>query len=87
MFCTSINEVQIIDTKQVILTLMTASIPDYIEGQKGATLANYVELKSLIKDEKGNIEGAVLLDKIKNETFKVKTKVLVNCAGVFSDTL
>lgn len=50
-------------------------------------MANYVELKSLVKDEKGNIEGAVLFDKNKNETFKVKTKVLVNCTGVFSDTL
>lgn len=58
-----------IDTRQVLLTLFTASIPEYIEGQKGATLANYIELKSLVKDENGQIKGAVVYDKISKKQF------------------
>lgn len=32
MYCTTINEVQIIDTRQIIMTLLTASIPEYVPG-------------------------------------------------------
>jgi len=32
MYSTSINEVQIIDTRQTMLTLLTSSIPNYLEG-------------------------------------------------------
>lgn len=54
---------------------------------KGATLVNYTEFKSFLKDASGKIEGAILYDKIKKKEYKVKAKVVVNCTGIHADTL
>ena len=68
--------------------LFTASIDNYIPGMKGATLANYVEFIDFIKDENsGKIIGAKLLDSISGQSFEIKAKVIVNCAGIFSDKI
>lgn len=48
-------------------SLFTSSIDNYIPGMKGSTLANYVELIDFIKNSKGQIEGAILYDKIKKK--------------------
>lgn len=53
-------------------------------------MANYVEFKDYIKDEKtGKIIGAMCVDKLDPESkpFAVKAKVVVNCAGVHADEL
>jgi glycerol-3-phosphate dehydrogenase len=68
-------------------TLLTASIDSFIPGQKGATLANYVEFRDFLKDETGKIIGGVLYDKLGKKEFKVKSKVVVNCTGIHSDEL
>lgn len=65
-----------------LAALLTSSIDNYIQGMKGATLANYVEFIDFVKNDKGKIEGAVLFDKIKMKQFTVKSKVVVNCAGI-----
>jgi glycerol-3-phosphate dehydrogenase len=68
--------------------LLTASIDDFNPGMKGSILANYVEFRNFIKNsETGKIEGAILFDKIKNKEYKVKSKVVVNCAGIHADEL
>lgn len=54
---------------------------------KGANAANYVEFVDYIKNDKGEIEGAIVRDVLKNKTFPVKSKVVVNCAGVHADEL
>ena len=80
-------ETQTLDSRLNVNALLTASINDYIPGMKGATLANYVEFKDFIKNSSGKIEGAILFDKIKKKEYKVKSKVVVNCTGIHSDTL
>jgi len=67
--------------------LLTASIEGFIPGMKGATLANYVEFKDFIKNKEGKIEGAIVFDKIKKKEYRIKSKVVVNCTGIHSDTL
>jgi glycerol-3-phosphate dehydrogenase len=54
---------------------------------KGTTLSNYTEFVDFIKNDQGKIEGAILFDKIKKKQFKVKSKVVVNCAGIQGDSL
>lgn len=82
------NETQMMDTRMNLHALLTASIDSFIPGMKGANLANYVEFKEYIKNaETGKIEGAVLFDKIHKKEYKVKSKVVVNCAGVHADEL
>ena len=75
------------DSRMNFNTLLTASIDSFIKGMKGATLANYVEFVDFIKNDQGKIEGAVLYDKLKKKEFRVKSKVVVNCTGVFSDQM
>ena len=48
-------------------SLFTAAVDNYIPGMKGATLANYVELKSFIKDDSGKIVGGMCVDKLDPE--------------------
>jgi len=48
-------------------SLFTAAVDGYIPGMKGATLANYVELKSFIKDDAGKIVGGMCVDKLDPE--------------------
>ena len=63
MSASCFHEVSMRDSRQNILTLLTAAVDSYNRGHKGALLANYVEVKQLTKDEKGNLNGAVLHDK------------------------
>ena len=74
------------DSRMCLNSLFTAAIEDYIPGQRGATLANYVEMVELVKDSEGKITGAICVDTMNPaEKFEVKAKVVVNCAGVFAD--
>jgi glycerol-3-phosphate dehydrogenase len=41
----------------------------------GATMANHCEVKSLTKDENGNVNGAVLCDVFTGDEWTVKAKV------------
>ena len=83
------SETQMHDSRMNLNSLFTAAVDGYIKGQKGATLANYVELKSLIKDESGKIIGGMCVDKMDptGTEFLVKAKVVVNCAGVHADEI
>lgn len=81
------HEAQMIDSRMNLGCLFTSSIEKFIPGMKGATLANYVELKDFIKDGNGQICGAKLFDTIKKKEFEVKCKSVVNCTGIHSDKI
>ena len=70
-----------------INSLLTASVDKFIPGMKGATLANYVEFKDFVKDADGQIIGSKLYDRIANKEYIVKSKVVVNCGGIFGDNI
>jgi glycerol-3-phosphate dehydrogenase len=52
----------------------------------GATLVNYVQVTSLIK-EKEKIVGVIAEDELKGEVFTLKAKVVINATGVFADSI
>lgn len=79
------HEGQMIDSRMCVNSLLTASIDKFHPGQRGATLANYVQLQTLLKGENGKITGAVLKDNISGKEFQVKAKAVVNCTGAFAD--
>jgi len=83
------SETQMHDSRMNLNCLFTAAVDNYIPGMTGATLANYVELKSLIKDAQGKIVGAMCVDKLdpSRAEFPVRAKVVVNCAGVHADEI
>ncbi|TFK52388.1 DAO-domain-containing protein [Heliocybe sulcata] len=53
----------------------------------GATVANYVEVVELRKDEKGQLCGARVKDNLTGKEWDVKARGIVNATGPFSDTL
>lgn len=59
--------------------LLTAS-------QKNTNIANYIEVKSFVY-ENGRIVGVEAYDKETKETFKMRSKVVVNATGCFADQL
>jgi glycerol-3-phosphate dehydrogenase len=82
-----LNEAQMMDGRMNLHALLTSSIDSFIPGMKGATLANYVEFSDFIKNPEGKIEGAVLIDRLTKKQFTVKSKVVVNAAGVHADII
>ena len=54
--------------------------------EQGATLVNYMKVVNLIKNN-DQIKGVVATDVITNETFELKSKVVVNATGVFVDEI
>jgi glycerol-3-phosphate dehydrogenase len=83
------SEAQMHDSRMNLNSLLTSTIDDYIPGMKGSTIANYVEFKRFLKNEAGQIVGAICIDKLdpNAKEFNVKAKVVVNCAGVHADVI
>jgi len=50
-------------------------------------MANYVEVKELIKNNEGKITGVKGFDKLAKKQFDVKGKVVVNATGCWADNL
>ena len=67
------------DSRMAITLSLTAT-------DLGATLINYVQVTNLIK-ENDLITGLEVLDRESGEKFTVKTKVVINATGVFSDQI
>ena len=67
------------DARMAISLALTAA-------KEGATLINYAEVKSFIKEGE-LINGLSISDNISNKSFKIRAKVVVNATGVFSDEL
>ena len=51
----------------------------------GANVANYVEVKELLKSSDGKVIGAKVLDQNSGEIFDIHAKCVVNATGPFSD--
>lgn len=81
------HEVQMMDSRMNWHALVTAQVDEFYPGMAGATLANYVEFQDFIKDSEGKITGAVLYDKLKKTKINVKSKVVINCAGIHADEI
>ena len=65
---------------------MAISLAQTAEDQN-AVLLNYIEVIDLIKSSDETISGVVLKDSISQEKYQIKSKVVINATGVFSDTI
>lgn len=68
------------DSRMVQDVLLTASL-------QGQNIINYVEVKSLLKNEAGKITGVTVVDKVAERQFDIKGKVVVNATGCYADNL
>jgi glycerol-3-phosphate dehydrogenase len=63
-----------------LLTHLLATAVDH-----GATVVNYAEVISTLKDDAGFISGVVIEDRESDESYNAHAKVVVNATGIFTD--
>lgn len=69
------------DDSRMGINLMQTAI------EQGAVVANYIKVKSLIKDNSGKISGVIAQDKITGKEYTLNSKVVINATGIFVDDL
>ncbi|EKX73189.1 glycerol-3-phosphate dehydrogenase, putative [Theileria equi strain WA] len=75
------------DSRTNVLMALTSTIDEYVPGQVGSTIGNYLKVEELLKDSTGKVNGALVCDVLTGETFTVKADVVVNCAGPFAEKI
>ena len=55
--------------------------------ENGSEAINYMKVTGLLKNEEGQVNGAMLSDTETNNSFPVKAKAVVNATGVFVDDI
>ena len=55
--------------------------------QQGATVLNYCKAINFVKDNEGKIIGVEVQDEINKISYQVKTKVVINATGVFTNAV
>lgn len=56
-------------------------------AEEGAVVLNYFNVTDLIKDQKGNIEGVLALDRENGKKYEIRGGLVINATGVFADSL
>ena len=78
LFATVFHEAMHDDARTNVAIALTAA-------ERGAAVANYCEVTSLVKDAQGRAEGVSVLDRVTNERFDVRAKAVVFCGGPWCD--
>jgi Glycerol-3-phosphate dehydrogenase len=55
--------------------------------EQGATVANYVKITALCKNEDGRISGVEAQDELSGQKYKLNTRAVINATGIFVDDL
>ena len=80
-YCAVFYEAQHNDARTNLAIALTAA-------QKGAHICNYVAAVDLTKDDTtGKVTGAVVVDRMTNESFTIRAKKVVFAGGPFTDNL
>ena len=53
----------------------------------GASIVNHTEVTELTKNEEGKVSGVKVKDYISGEEYQIKSKVVINATGCFSDSI
>lgn len=68
------------DSRMAIALALTAK-------KNGTVLANHTRVLSLLKDEQGIVTGVVAENQLTKETLSVRSRIIINATGPFSDTI
>jgi len=69
------------DDSRMAVTLAEACV------ENGGIVLNYFEVTTLLKNEKGKIEGVSTTDLETGNSYKITSKLVINAAGVFADEI
>ncbi|PFH37698.1 FAD-dependent glycerol-3-phosphate dehydrogenase [Besnoitia besnoiti] len=76
---------QMNDSRMNLQIALTSTLEGYVDGMKGAAVANHIQVVALLKDEEGKLTGARVRDSETGSEFDIHSKTVVNCTGPFSD--
>jgi len=79
-YCAVFYEAQHNDSRTNLAIALTAA-------QKGAHICNYVAATELLQDEDGRVTGAVVVDRMTQESFPIRAKKVIFAGGPFTDGL
>lgn len=69
------------DDSRMGINLMQTAI------EQGATVANYIKVTGLLKDESGKISGVQAFDELEGKAYSLHGKAVINATGIFVDDL
>ena len=69
------------DDARMALDLARAGI------ERGGVILNYFEVRALLKDGNGKVEGVRAVDVVKGKEYTLNSKVVINATGVFADDI
>jgi glycerol-3-phosphate dehydrogenase len=69
------------DDARLLINLVTTA------AEQGATIANYVRVTGLVKDDDDFVEGVTARDEETGDEFTIAARAVVNATGAFSDSL
>jgi glycerol-3-phosphate dehydrogenase len=73
-------DAQILDTEQLLRTIVAAAV------QHGADAANYAAVAGFLQNGR-RVHGASIIDRLSGKQYEVEARLVVNCAGAWSDEL
>ena len=79
------SEGQMNDSRQNVLSILTCCTKNYLNNRITANASNYIEFKDYIYNEKKEIIGVKVFDRLKKKDFEIKSKIVVNCTGIYCD--
>ena len=79
-YCAVFYEAQHNDSRTNLAIAMSAA-------EKGAHIANYVEITNLIQDSSGTVTGAHAVDRMTGKSFAIRAKKIILAGGPFTDDL
>jgi glycerol-3-phosphate dehydrogenase len=79
-YCSVFYEGQFNDARTNLAIAQTAA-------REGATMGNYCRVVSLTHSPEGKVNGAIIKDEISGDTFPIKAKGVLLCAGPFTDAV
>lgn len=75
------------DSRMNLSLIMTAAADGWVDRQRGAAIANHVEVSNLNKDSNGQICGATVKDTLTKDVFTIRASSIINCTGPFADQI
>jgi glycerol-3-phosphate dehydrogenase len=69
------------DDSRLLINLVTTAV------EHGATALNYTAVTGMTKDSDGYVDGVIARDSEADSEFAIKSKVIVNCTGAFTDNV
>jgi glycerol-3-phosphate dehydrogenase len=74
------HDAQMLNSERLLLSVLLSA------AQRGAAVANYVQATRFLREGTA-VSGITALDKLSNQSLEIRAKLIINCAGAWTDEL